>query len=134
MRAAKLLEHRTDIHFLLIGGGEQFEPMQCLAESLQLDNLTLLPYQSRELFPQSVASGDVTLVSLEEAANSLSTPSKTYFAMAAGSAVVAVTSKESELAKTVERHQIGRQVDPHQPERLAGCWWSCLMMKRSWRS
>ena len=119
VRAAKLLEHRTDIHFLLIGGGEQFAPMQCLAKSLGLENLTLLPYQDRAVFPQSVASGDVTLVSLEEAANSLSTPSKTYFAMAAGSAVVAVTSKESELAKTVERHRIGRQVDPHQPERLA---------------
>jgi len=117
--AARETVDRADVHWLLIGFGEQFAAIEELVSSLELPNLTLLSKVDRADFPQSVASGDVTIVTLEKAAESLSVPSKTYFAMAAGSAIMAVASEASELANTVARHEIGRRVEPGQPKELA---------------
>lgn len=119
VEAAKLLAHRNDIHFLLIGGGDQKEGIAQLVDEYALQNLCLLPYVDLETFRFSVASGDITIVTLDSRAASVSTPSKIYYAMAAGSAIVAVASADSELADLVLKYEMGVVVPPGNAPQLA---------------
>ncbi len=119
IEAARILSRRHDIHFLMIGDGEQKNQIAGLVKKYQLSNFSLLPYVDSETFPFSVASGDITIVTLDAQAESISTPSKTYCAMAAGSAIVAVASARSELADLVAKHNMGLVVPPGNAETLA---------------
>lgn len=55
---------------------------------------------------------DIALVTLKEGAEGLVMPSKTYSAMVAGQAILAVCAAQSDLAKTVQRHDAGWVVAP----------------------
>lgn len=54
----------------------------------------------------------LSLVTLRPAANRTSIPSKTFSAMAAGAAVVAIAPRDSDLAAVIERHRCGVNVMP----------------------
>lgn len=119
VEAARLLTSRSEIHFLLIGDGEQKPAVEQLVRSYQLTNVTLLPFTDSQVFPFSVASGELAIVTLDAAAQSVSTPSKTYNSLAAGSAIVALASTESELADLVSKHAMGVVVAPGNVRGLA---------------
>lgn len=119
VEAARLLVSHGEIHFLLIGEGEQKLLIEELIASYQLKNVTLLPFTDSQVFPFSVASGEIAIVTLDAAAKSVSTPSKTYNSMAAGSAIVALASTESELADLVAKHALGVVVAPADSAGLA---------------
>lgn len=55
---------------------------------------------------------ELALVTLRREANRTSIPSKTFSAMAAGAAVVAVSPRDSDLGLTIERHRCGVLVEP----------------------
>lgn len=55
---------------------------------------------------------DISLVTLREGAGHTSIPSKTFSAMAAGSAIMAVAPRGSDLAELVRNHDCGRVVEP----------------------
>jgi len=119
VEAARLLVAHPQIHFLLIGHGEQRPRIEELIAAYKLPNVSLLPFTSSQVFPQSVASGEIAIVTLDTAAQSVSTPSKTYNSMAAGSAIVGLASTESELADLVTQHQMGVVVPPGDARGLA---------------
>lgn len=119
MEAARILKENANIHFLIIGDGEKRKLIARLKKEYSLENVILLPFQSEEVFPYSMATGDLAIVSLGLEAESLSVPSKTYYMMAAGCALIALASEESELAGIVKKHQIGVVSKPGDPELLA---------------
>jgi glycosyltransferase involved in cell wall biosynthesis len=118
LSACKQLTAREDIHFLLIGQGKKWQNAVDYQQRERLPNLTVLPYQPKSVYPYSVASGDIALVSLELAAESLMLPSKTYSSMAAGSCIVGICGKYNDLRETIERHKCGRFVEPGHPQEL----------------
>jgi sugar transferase EpsL len=59
-----------------------------------------------------LSSSSIALVTLKEAANKTSIPSKTFSAMAAGNAVVAVAPGGSDLAAVVAKERCGAVVSP----------------------
>jgi glycosyltransferase involved in cell wall biosynthesis len=58
---------------------------------------------------------DVALVTLKAEANRTSIPSKTFSAMAAGAAILAVVPRDSDVGDVVEVHRCGLRVDPGDP-------------------
>jgi glycosyltransferase involved in cell wall biosynthesis len=118
LSACKQLTAREDIHFLLIGQGKKWQNAVDYQQRERLPNLTVLPYQPESVYPYSVASGDIALVSLELAAESLMLPSKTYSSMAAGSCILGICGKYNDLRETIERHKCGRCVEPGHPQEL----------------
>jgi colanic acid biosynthesis glycosyl transferase WcaI len=118
LSACKHLTLREDIHFLLIGQGKKWQNAVDYQQREQLPNLTVLPYQPESVYPYSIASGDIALVSLELAAESLMLPSKTYSSMAAGSCIVGICGKSNDLRETIEQHDCGRCVEPGHPQKL----------------
>ena len=118
LEAAGLLKDHKDIHFLIIGDGEKRKMMEEKIKEGQLLNVTLLPFQPEEIFPYSITCGDLAIVTLGLGAESLSVPSKTYYMMAAGCAVISLAAPESELAHLVEKHEIGKISSPGEPQAL----------------
>ena len=61
---------------------------------------------------EEMQAADVALVTMKLGAEGLVMPSKTYSAMVAGQAILAVCPRESDLADTVLRHDAGWVVEP----------------------
>lgn len=116
--AAESFRSRQDLVFLVIGSGLGSEALQAEAARRGLDNFKLLPYQPAEIFPFSSAAADIALVFQRPGTEDISMPSKTYTALAAGSAVLAVTKPDSDLARLVEDKDVGIVVD-YTPDAIA---------------
>lgn len=119
LEAAKMLAHRDDIAFALIGEGAKWQDAHDFQKENQLNNLIVLPFQPEEVLPYSLGMADLALVSLDVGAEGLMIPSKTYYYMAAGAAVLAICQGESELTDTIKASGGGVQIDPGSPETLA---------------
>lgn len=61
---------------------------------------------------QSMRRADIALVTMKHGAEGLVMPSKTYSAMAAGQAILAICPRNSDLAETVRRHDAGWVIEP----------------------
>ncbi len=119
LEAARLLRGREEMHFLFIGAGDQFASVQSSVKLEQDRNITVLPLQPREMLPFSLAAADIALVCLERGVEGISMPSKTYTSLAAGSAILGVCSRESDLAALIDDSACGRHVEPQDPAGIA---------------
>ncbi len=104
---AAMAKNETVFGFLLIGDGSKKALIENLKKEQDLHNLIILPYQSSEILPYSLACADIGIVTLSSGAEDLSVPSKTYNLLAAGVALMVVASADSELAKLVDRYDCG---------------------------
>jgi glycosyltransferase involved in cell wall biosynthesis len=110
--AARRLRHRTDIHFMIIGAGPQWN---CICTSIKEyadPNITLLPLQPGEVLPYSLTTADIALVSLDKGMGGISMPSKTYYSLAAGAAVIGICPERSDLAYVLRTYECGLVVEP----------------------
>ncbi|MGM0577364.1 MAG: glycosyltransferase family 4 protein [Myxococcota bacterium] len=105
--AARRLRDRDDLRFLFIGDGLGRAAVEDKVAAHRLDDVTLLPFQPWEVLPRSAATAEVAVVTQAPDTEHLSVPSKTYTALAAGSAILALTSEESDLADLVREHDVG---------------------------
>ncbi len=135
LRAAVKLRTRADLGFLIIGAGARWDAVRREIETRQLTNVRLLPLQPEALLPQTLPTGDIAVVAMENAIAGYMVPSKTYYALAAGSALLALVPKRCEIADLVARGECGVRVDGDDadgivralehwlahPEKLAAC-------------
>jgi glycosyltransferase involved in cell wall biosynthesis len=61
IRAAKLLLEERDLHFKLIGSGQEYESIRRLAEEWGLSNVTFEPPVPLEKLPGEIAAADICL-------------------------------------------------------------------------
>lgn len=117
--AAKELDSDPRFEFLIIGEGLSEAPLKAQAKELGLTNLRFLPYQPWDTVPFSLAAADIAVVSQDVASAHLSVPSKTYSALAVGSAILALTSEDSDLANLVTKNKVGLVCDPSNAQGIA---------------
>lgn len=119
LQATQILRDRDDIAFVLIGEGAKWQDAHDFKSTHQLANLHVLPFQPEAMLPHTLSMADMALVALDKGAEELMIPSKTYYYMAAGAAILAICQGKSELTDTIEAGKCGVQLEPGQPERLA---------------
>lgn len=121
LKVAKQLWERQNykFHFVFIGDGVQTESLKNYARDHQLQNVTFLPFQEKDTLPYSLSCADFGLVTQGVGAESLSVPSKTFYQLAAGNAILAVTGKDSELAHIVNDYNSGAVFEPGEYDRLS---------------
>lgn len=117
--AAERLKSRQDIVFLFIGTGARFEEVRAAARSRELDNLRLLPPETRADLPAALAAADAQLVTLQPGFARLVYPSKLAGVLAAGRPVLFVGPPDGEIAQLLAREHCGEAVAPGEGERLA---------------
>lgn len=110
LQAAGELENDADIAFLMVGGGAGMRSLQMQAQASGLTNFRFAPYQPREALSDSLAAGDVHLVSLRPELEGLLVPSKLYGILAAGRPVVFIGDPDGELARLIATTEVGISV------------------------
>jgi colanic acid biosynthesis glycosyl transferase WcaI len=120
LAAAELLRNQRQIVFLFIGGGSKFSELEQLVKERSLENLfRFFPYQDRAELRYSIGVANIHWVSLKPDLEGLIVPSKFYGIAAAGRPIIAITARDGEIARLVQRHDCGLIVEPGQAERLA---------------
>ncbi len=117
--AAEKLGDLPEVHFLLIGGGTREQEVAQLVADKNLPNLTLLGFQPFDQLRFSLTAADCAIVSLDEGYEGLSVPSKSYYAMAAGLALLAFSNPGTELQELVAEHSCGVHILPGRSDLLA---------------
>ena len=110
LEAARLLRHRRDVTFVVIGGGAQLEEVRRLTSEFGLSNIREFPYQPRERLPWSLGAADLHLVSLLPALEGFVVPSKFYGIAAASRPVAFIGDRNGEIGALLERHECGTSI------------------------
>ena len=111
-------KHDNDFGFMAIGDGSKKALLEERKGEWGLNNLLLLPYQSTEVLPYSLACADIGIVTLSSGAEDLSVPSKTYNLLSAGVALLVIASPQSELANLVSSYQCGAHFQEHETDKM----------------
>jgi glycosyltransferase involved in cell wall biosynthesis len=120
LNAAKKLDNQTNnLHFLFIGDGAQKQKLIEFKIKNKLNNVTFLPFQKPEVLPFSIASADFGIVTLGKGADGLSIPSKTFYLLAAGVAIISISELNSELSNLINKNNCGISVLPSDHESLS---------------
>jgi|SaaInlStandDraft_1057018.scaffolds.fasta_scaffold14786_3 glycosyltransferase involved in cell wall biosynthesis len=116
--AKKLMKTNPEFHFLYIGDGVQKKALISYKLKNNLSNVTFLPFQESDVLPYSFSSADFGVVSLGTGAEGLSVPSKTFYFLASGSTILAITEKGSEIDFLVNDNNCGASIEPNNVDSL----------------
>src|SRR5262245_12999382 len=106
--------------FLCIGGGAQYDALKETAENRRLPQLFwFIPYQSETYLPHSLSAPDVHWLSHKPEFEGLLFPSKFYGIAAVGRPIIAITSRQSEIAKLVSQYDCGLVIEQGDGNTLA---------------
>jgi colanic acid biosynthesis glycosyl transferase WcaI len=116
LAAAGELSDRTDVAFVINGGGSAKLDLQQRVAEAGLANVHFVDFQPKERLPDVLAAGDIHVVPLRRGLARSSVPSKTYSILAAGRPVVASVDEGTEVARVVEKAGAGLAVPPDDPD------------------
>lgn len=119
LQAAKILKFEKKISFLLIGHGEKWQDALDFQKDNNLTNLQVLPFQSENKLPYTMALADIALVALDEGAEGLMLPSKMFYYMAAGAAIIGICRGKSDMSEIIINSNCGNIIQPKKPKELA---------------
>ncbi len=112
LNAASNLRVNKKINFFLIGEGAQKKQINLKIKNEDLKNVISLPWQDESKYFKSIACADVALITMARGTEKLMVPSKIYYSMAVGSALLGIANKESELYRLIKKYDCGIIVDP----------------------
>jgi colanic acid biosynthesis glycosyl transferase WcaI len=115
--AAKLLTDQTDIRFLFVGDGVEKPRIQQRAENLS--NVRFLPMQTKAVYPEVLAAGDVALVTLRSEVATPTVPSKISTIMSAGRPIIASIPLCGDVPKLIRKADCGLVVPAADARTLA---------------
>jgi len=119
VQAADILQDAPEIVFLMIGGGPRRGEVESQVRERGLSNVRFLPYQPREALQQSLAAGDVHLVTLRAGFEGLLVPSKFVGALRVGRPLVFVGPKTGEIPDAIAAGKCGVVIEPGDGKGLA---------------
>lgn len=109
VNAAKRLQNREDIHFLIIGDGARREVIEKMAAGVK--NLTMLPMQPSEIATHIYSAAGVNIIPLVAGGTKTAMPSKTGVVLSCGQPVIFTFGGESRFAKLIQESGAGASVD-----------------------
>jgi glycosyltransferase involved in cell wall biosynthesis len=118
VRAAALLRDLDRLVIAVVGDGSRRGELERLAREVDAP-VRFLPYQAREVLPQSLSAGDVHFVGLASGLSGYVVPSRLYGVLAAGRPAIVAGDDDSEPARLVRSVGCGVVVPPGRPEALA---------------
>jgi colanic acid biosynthesis glycosyl transferase WcaI len=108
--AARELQHRQDVVFVINGGGSGRRAVEAAAEGL--GNVRFVDFQPRERLPEVLAAADIHVIALRRGLARASVPSKLYSILAAGRPVLASIDAGTEVARVIDVSGSGWAVPP----------------------
>lgn len=112
IEAARRNRERSDLVFVINGGGSALAELTEQARELDLKNLVFVEMQPRERLGELLAAADIHLIPLKKGLARSSVPSKLYSILASARPVLASVDPATEVANTIDRAGAGRWVAP----------------------
>lgn len=106
LEAARLLQDEP-IKFVFVGGGAKYDQIRAYINHFQLSNIIVKPYQPRELLDDSIASCDLSIVSLISGAEDTVAPSKVYGILASSRPIILISRDSTELSSLITNNNCG---------------------------
>lgn len=119
IKAALYLRHIPEIAIAIVGESKALEELARLCKIWEVDNVTLLPFISREKLPEMLAAADVGLIVQKSNVVSFNMPSKIQVLLASGRAIIASVPLNGTAAKAVQQSGGGIVVPPEDHQALA---------------
>jgi glycosyltransferase involved in cell wall biosynthesis len=95
------------VAFLFIGGGEKWAWIEKEKTANNLQNIHLFPYIPKELTPSALAMADCTLITMNESALGVISPSKLHAYMAMSLPTLYIGPQGSNVDEAIERFDAG---------------------------
>jgi glycosyltransferase involved in cell wall biosynthesis len=115
----KVVTTRERVGVVIAASGVAVQHLKRRWATLSEATVRFEPPLSDRAWTRLLARSDIAISTLRSAAAKTSIPSKTFSAMAAGSAIVAVAPDSSDLSRLVLRHSCGEVVRPGDVDGLA---------------
>jgi glycosyltransferase involved in cell wall biosynthesis len=112
LRAAEQLTADPTIYFVFIGGGPRRTEIEAFVRSHEIRNFAYYPYVPRERVADTLAAGDVHLITLLPDFAGIAVPGKLYGIMAAARPALFVGPAACESADTIRGADGGVVIDP----------------------
>jgi colanic acid biosynthesis glycosyl transferase WcaI len=119
IRAATFLRDLESLRIVIVGEGARRAELMALAERLETDQVVFLPYQERDVLPESLSAAHLHVVGLARGLSGYVVPSRFYGVLSVGRPVIVAADADSETAQVVDRVDCGIVVPPGRPELLA---------------
>lgn len=119
LEASKKLSGKKDIVFVFIGFGQKYNDIEEFIARNHPENVKLFPLQREEVFPFSMACGDIGVVTQETSMAHLFMPSKTYSMMACGEAIVGICTENDDLGIMIKANSIGEVISDSSADTMA---------------
>ena len=110
--ADRMQQSGEPIFFLIIGAGSMKQSLQEQVDARRLRNVRLLDRQPDDRFADSITACDLAVIMLQAGMAGLSTPSRLYNLLAAGSPLLVVSDSQSKPARLVRAESLGWVVQP----------------------
>lgn len=110
LHAARTLQHRRDVVFVINGEGVARPRWE--REAADLTNVRFVDYQPADRLGDTLAAGDIHVLVLDAGLATASVPSKLYSTMAAGRPVVCAIDAGTEVDRVVNQAGAGVVVEP----------------------
>mgnify|MGYP006083942839 CR=1 FL=1 len=107
MRLARNLKTTKEVHFLLIGQGDEFSLIQHLKHKWGLDNVTILPAVSQKEFSNILATVDVGLFSLSYKHSAHNFPGKLLAYMVESKPILGSVNPGNDLLELINGSEAG---------------------------
>lgn len=116
---AEKLKDNKNVSFVFIGSGPGYKLVEDHIRDNNSINISLFSLQPDDVFPYSMACGDIGIVSQENKLAHLFMPSKTYDMMACGLAIVGICSGKDDLSGLIDQYGIGKYISSNNTNELA---------------
>lgn len=119
LEAARLLQSRSDIKFLLSGEGVGWEKVKEMQAASPLPNITLMERVPDSELESFLSAGNVWIVPYRKNNTGVSVPSRIYNILAVGRPIIICSEPHAEAAMLLREEDIGWVTPPEQPKGLA---------------
>jgi glycosyltransferase involved in cell wall biosynthesis len=117
--AMERLKDRADIRFVFVGGGKRRQEVERFLREHGLTNAQYREYVPRDRLGESLALGDLHLISLKEGVEGIMVPSKLFGIMAVGRPSLFIGHPGSEIARVLAECDAGWTIREGDGEGLA---------------
>lgn len=117
VRAAKELEDREDIQFLIIGDGVRKETIAAMVKGMK--NVTMLPMQPSELATHIYSAAGVNIIPLVAGGTKTAMPSKTGVVLSCGKPAIYTFGIKSKFARMIMAYGAGVSIETSDNKALA---------------
>ena len=111
LQTAQITGNEKDILYLIIGRGLNFEKVKKSIRERNLTNCLPIEFLPDNMLKYSLAAADLGVVMIDEKFVNGSIPSKLYNLLAAGSPILSISAKGSELDRHVKKFRNGKNFE-----------------------